>query len=391
MKRLSIFIFVSALACSFPVYAASPSRQQEQSCPLQTEWVSAHLGDGESIVFPGLLGKSQISLTFDTGAPRTIVNAELAKQSGVPLGKVETIRAVGGAFEVRKIDVIDLIVGGTALRLWTAEAGDLASVNFGQSKFDVVIGRDVLLNCAIEINADENLVRIGEPSLDLSHASKVVIGYFGDDKFPYVPVKLGPDLHAIVGIDTGSQSDLFLDDYIWSKIDKRDLRETSVVVGGLGGFVIERLAFLPEMLIGTMRLRDVETRIQPTAPEGPDMGLIGLAFLARFNSVIDLKGGALWLVPRKTEVPPTPKSTSGVLALVVDDSRLQIIHIMQNSPAASAGLGEQDQICRIDGQPITGDYVKQPISGWSRGTPGRQVTLTLCDGRETILKLADFY
>ena len=48
-------------------------------------------------------------------------------------------------------------------------------------------------------------------------------------------------------------------------------------------------------------------------------------------------------------------------------------------------------ICRIDGQPIPGDYPDSPLANWSTGAPGRIVSLGMCDGTVRTLTLRQFY
>lgn len=87
---------------------------------------------------------------------------------------------------------------------------------------------------------------------------------------------------------------------------------------------------------------------------------------------------------------PPVRSTSGLLVGVARD-RLKVLHVMQGGPAQAAGWKEGDMICAIDGQTIPADYPTSPLASWSAGTPGRTVTLRMCDGTERKLTLRDFY
>ncbi|KTT67081.1 hypothetical protein NS319_17360 [Sphingomonas sanguinis] len=108
------------------------------------------------------------------------------------------------------------------------------------------------------------------------------------------------------------------------------------------------------------------------------------------NTIIDLSNNVISFSPRKTPPPLPVKSTSGLMAVSLGD-KLKIVHVMQDSPAASAGLVETDEICRIDGQRIGADYEASPMRTWSRGRPGRVIHLSLCDGREKQVVLREFY
>ena len=71
--------------------------------------------------------------------------------------------------------------------------------------------------------------------------------------------------------------------------------------------------------------------------------------------------------------------------------RLRVLHVMRGSPAASTGWQAGDEICSVDGQPITPNYASEPISTWSVANPGRTVRLGICGGGERKLTLERFY
>ena len=73
-----------------------------------------------------------------------------------------------------------------------------------------------------------------------------------------------------------------------------------------------------------------------------------------------------------------------------EGTRLKVLHVMRNSPAAESGWRAGVQICAIDGIGVA-DADSSVIQGWSVGAPGRQVRLTLCGGSERSLTLARFY
>ena len=77
--------------------------------------------------------------------------------------------------------------------------------------------------------------------------------------------------------------------------------------------------------------------------------------------------------------------------LGLDQGRLRVVHVMRGGPAAAAGWKRGDLICRIDGQPIPGDYPDSPLANWSTGAPGRIVSLGMCDGTVRTLTLRQFY
>ena len=394
MLRDGLILLTAILGvCSLPLDGKADGASKDSACPLETGWVPQPNpldGDQTGIFVPASVRGTSIRAYVDTGAPRTMFNLDFAKGAGFKLGEESPMRAIGGSITVTELGTVDLTLAGSALHLETASATSFSAIGtIPELQSELVVGRDVLMRCAIEIDADRNRVRIGTSLLPPAGAIRVPITYFHSGGDPFVPVRLSPKLDAFANVDTGSQLQLTLDEFLWSAMEMQGTRETSAASVGMGGMVIERLAFLPQMSIGAMWLDDVETRFSDHQLF-PKSGTIGLSLLARFNSIIDLPGAALWLSPRQTPVTPTIKSTSG-LQVEPHDHSLRILHVMLNSPAAAIGLTERDGICRIDGQSIPDDYWGSPIRLWSRDKPGRVVTLTLCDGREKRLTLQEFY
>ena len=139
--------------------------------------------------------------------------------------------------------------------------------------------------------------------------------------------------------------------------------------------------------------RQIEVRVEP--PRGFSdavgaQGRIGTGLLQRYRVLLDPRAGRMVFTPGPDADQPPVRSTSGLL-LGLDKDRLRVVHVMRGSPAAAAGWRSGDLICRIDGKPIPADYADSALSSWSTGTPGRTVTLGLCDGATRSLTLRQFY
>jgi hypothetical protein len=168
---------------------------------------------------------------------------------------------------------------------------------------------------------------------------------------------------------------------------------TTAMAFGLGGAVVTDLAILPELRLGALAARQVEVRIE--RPGGfldqvGAAGRIGTSFLQRYRVLLDPQAGRMVLAPGPTADAPPLKSTSGLLVRA-DGRRLDVVHVMRNSPAADQGWRSGEAICTVDGAPIPSDYRHSTIASWSVGAPGRTVALGMCGGDTRMLTLARFY
>jgi predicted metalloprotease with PDZ domain len=119
-------------------------------------------------------------------------------------------------------------------------------------------------------------------------------------------------------------------------------------------------------------------------------GRIGLGYLQRYRVLLDPSAGRMVMAAGSDVDRPPLRSTSGLLVGFYSD-RLRVLHVMRGSPAAVAGWQAGDQICSVDGQPITANYASEPISTWSVADPGRIVRLGICGGGVRKLTLERFY
>jgi hypothetical protein len=202
----------------------------------------------------------------------------------------------------------------------------------------------------------------------------------------------GQPLHPLV-VDTGDGSMLTLSHAAWRCAEPTPPPMSSAVSYGLGGTIVTGLAIVPEVQLGELHARNIEVRIEPPGGFSETIGTegrIGTGLLQRYRVLLDPHAGRLVFAPGPDADSMPIRSTSGLLLGFAGD-RLRVVHVMKNSPAAETGWKAGDAICAIDGTPIPRDYPDNALSDWSVGTPGRTVSLKLCDGATRTLTLRRFY
>lgn len=194
-------------------------------------------------------------------------------------------------------------------------------------------------------------------------------------------------------VDTGDGSSVTVTAGGWANARLPGIRTTTAISFGLAGAVTSTIGIVPTLRLGELTARNVEIRVEPAGGFSDSIeaaGRIGSGFLQNYRVLLDPTAGRMILSPVPHADQPPVRSTSGLLVGVARD-RLKVLHVMQGGPAQAAGWKEGDMICAIDGQTIPADYPTSPLASWSAGTPGRTVTLRMCDGTERKLTLRDFY
>jgi len=104
-------------------------------------------------------------------------------------------------------------------------------------------------------------------------------------------------------------------------------------------------------------------------------GLLGVSFLARFEVAIDYPHRILWLDPIRPWKDPRPYEYCHVgLQLERRGDRLTVAGLVENSPAASAGVRVGDDLVSVNGRSVDGQDVSV-VNRLLEGPPGTRVTI----------------
>jgi hypothetical protein len=156
------------------------------------------------------------------------------------------------------------------------------------------------------------------------------------------------------------------------------------------------MATVGSIALGGVQLTGVPAAFPDAGNDGVSSdrtaGNIGLPVFRRFRLVTDYPHNAIWLTPNAAAMAePFPKRRSGLIVEQAGD-RLKVVLVAPGSPAAARTDWQAGaEITEIDGQKIGPGYLGSPLSHWSEGAPGTEVTLSLVNGSIRKLTLADYY
>ena len=302
---------------------------------------------------------------LDTGATDTVIDSQLAKTLRLKaLGRtVET----GGAGTASA-----LIFKATSLKLPNVEATNLTlyglpidslSAPLGR-KISGVIGNDILKQLVVEVDYASEVISFYEPEgYQYSRAGDVIPITF-ESNYPFVRARITLDGRRVIEgkfeIDSGATNAILFNTPF---VDRNRLLEgfsksNQVRTGGVGGSAVAFSGRVKSMSLGSFQLENLIARFS-RARRGDDAsakydGLIGVEILRRFKVVFDYSRRRMMLKPNAQFSEPYEADMSGLdLATKGEGFSVVVVNELEKgSPAAEAGMQEEDIITAIDGRPV---------------------------------------
>ncbi|THD52838.1 aspartyl protease family protein [Phenylobacterium sp.] len=343
------------------------------------------------ILFPITVNGRPAEAWLDSGAGASVLDTAFAKALGVTLGGgIQAHGVAGGVAGVHQARV-DLQAGELAMSGRRVAVMDLSAVaRIVPRPVQVLLGRDVFDQAVVEIDFQRR--RIG------------LIPRSGFVPPPGRPVSLSPsgDLRSlpivVAGVpteailDLGNAGGLLLDrDFAEAHHLLAGHRLSTELAVGADGPRESVQACLDGIQLGGLGFDRVPTVITPGLTTRVPAN-IGLQLLGRFRLTIDFGGDRIWMTPYSdATVRPFRKNRTGLSLSPQAPGVLVVDHVALDSPAARSGWKAGELITALDGRPIAPDYMASDASQWIFGAAGRTAALTLVDGTERRLTLADYF
>lgn len=377
-----------ALPAAQPVGSATLARDAE------TRWVPFELTPGNQLRFTMTVDGRPATAILDTGVSYSVLSRRFAERAALKVRPGGNATAIGGVVDIGWTPTATIAMGGLTRRGGGLTVATLPAIATGSADaVDLLVGRDLTGGFALDIDYAGRRFRL-LPSGRLPFRGFTAPLSISRDRLVYVSeITLGAARLRPMVVDTGDGSSVTVTAGGWANARLPGIRTTTAISFGLAGAVTSTIGIVPTLRLGELTARNVEIRVEPAGGFSDSIeaaGRIGSGFLQNYRVLLDPTAGRMILSPVPHADQPPVRSTSGLLVGVARD-RLKVLHVMQGGPAQAAGWKEGDMICVIDGQTIPADYPTSPLASWSAGTPGRTVTLRMCDGTERKLTLRDFY
>lgn len=307
-------------------------------------------------------GSEPLHFMFDTGAAATIISQQKAKRLKLASDGFLTVRSSKGPtiayYSSDNVISFENNVKIDPVRISHLELNHLDRIL--ERSIDGVIGHDLLKNFVVLVNYDNFRLELYDhtsfsPSAEYHrYPFDLIAGR------PYIQaamvLKNGEMLKGKFQLDNGSGSSItlyspFVDQYnLHSKIGRTNL----VYTMGFTGIVDRNYAGrLPAFDVGAFQISNIPIRLNQSLyfkkafKDG--IGHIGNNLLKRFNIAFDYKNKVSYWKPNQSFIEEFRETYSGLVVKADNASeRVYVRHVFDNSPAAIAGLAENDEIIMIN-------------------------------------------
>ena len=330
---------------------------------------------------------------LDTGAIRSIVDRRRAQTLGLRFDGSQQVGGAGGTEEAAIIKGISIKLPGVELYDQTVWALPLEAVSVANGReMAGIIGYELFSHFVVEIDYAALYINLYEPrSYQYSGRGESIPLTLQDGEI-YAPAKVRvPGHDAFEGqfvIDTGGNGTLLLTK---SFVEEHKLLEAvgqtmQARGGGVGGEIQMAIGRVKSLQVGRFVFDNPVTgfiKVGEIAAPGKT-GNIGGRLLRRFRVIFDYSRRQMILEPN-THFAETDEFDMSGAALMSEPPTFTVIKVVRvrpDSPAAKAGLQQQDVIAAVDRQPATSLTVSKLRKMFR--VEGREYLLTVKRGQETL-------
>src|SRR6266404_2523413 len=293
-------------------------------------------------------------------ASTSVIDTRIAKELGLPVQGKEAL----GGIEAGLIPGISLgLPGVTALNLTVASLPlDFLSSIMGRA-IAGTIGYDFISRFVIEVDYAAKKINVHAPATYRYSGSGNFLPIKFIDKRPFVPVKITMEgrkaVEGMFDLETGSSGVMVVQR---SFAEAHQLLNSTKGfrlgnVGGVGGSMSRTLqGRVRNIQVGRFVINNPVVVFRQAQGEKADGdGQIGGEVLRRFRLILDYSRLRMILEPNKHLAESVEVDMGGfeLVAEGADLKTLTINEVLANSPAAEAGLQEEDELTAINGRLVT--------------------------------------
>ena len=351
----------------------------------EARWVAFELTPHNQIRFTLELDGKPVRAMLDTAVSSSTLSRDQAARMKLRTRGEHSAAAIGGSVGLQWAQARSIAFGGLRRTGGELAVIDLAeAATSGDPGVAMLVGADLVAGYALEIDYPGRRFRLLQSGRIPFQGATVPLRFGTDLRFYLSEMELSGRRVRPMVIDTGDGSTITVARDAWMR--QGTPRMTSTMSRGLAGPAVTDLTVIPELKLGALVARNIPLNVERADGYSRRIGTagrIGSGFLRQYRVLLDPKAGHMLLSPGPDADLPPLKSTSGLLVERQGDA-LVVLHVMKGGPGESTGWHAGERICSVDG-------VSPPPGDWPAGTPGRTVTLGLCDGATRSLTLATFY
>lgn len=320
--------------------------------------------DGHIFLQARINNSAPLWFGLDTGAIRSVIETRRAQTLGLRFAGSQQVGGAGGTEEASIIRGVSIKFPGVELYNQTVWSLPLEALSVANGReMAGIIGYELFSHFVVEIDYATMFINLYEPQSYRYRGPGESIPLELQDGEIYVTAKVTvPGHDAFEGqfvIDTGGNGTLLL---AKSFVAEHKLLEAvgptiQARGGGVGGEVQLAIGRVKNLRIGRFVIDNPVTgfiKVGEIAEPGR-IGNIGGRLLRKFRVIFDYSRRQMILEPtsRLTEAEEFDMSGAALTSEAPAFTDIKVVRVRPDSPAAKAGLQQQDVIMAVDNQPAT--------------------------------------
>lgn len=312
------------------------------------------------VILPVAVNGETKRFLLDSGFENSVIDADAAKLLRLSVSEPSQVAAPGGSVELATTRRVRFGIGKASYVAHTVSVLPLVGLSaLAGMNIDGILGHDFFTRYVVEIDYANLAVRIYAP-LTYKRGRGEVVPLFIRNNEPFLVAGLRqrarPDISALLKIDTGSADFIGFNGSFVQNTQLFAPAERKIPAPGvaLGGETTNYLTRLDTFTLGSIRIARPVVGYSVDVERVGDAGTIGGAFLSRYRAVFDYSRHELIL---DAQAPATRVEDfvdmSGLVAVASesDYSGITVASVMEDSPAAKAGIVAGDIVEFINGVP----------------------------------------